>query len=130
MNRVKCHLDRAQAWLTYLREHRDDEVPPTVAAEALRTALINAQGRAGTVHDREREIKKCLGEYYLISAKRRLEKIRRGAGESDAIAQEIQALRSDLARTVTYDNPTSLVDLGTDEDEMEFFLSSDPLKAE
>lgn len=122
-------ISRAAAWLKYLREGRTDLVPPNQAAEAVRVNVVNAGQSLSDFGTSETELWMHMFNYHQASALRCLNRLRLGVGKT---AMDIEDMRGHLAKAklAPDDKGLDLSDIGTDEDELRFFLTSDPLKAE
>jgi hypothetical protein len=127
--RKDCLTCRAKAWLDYVRAGRADLVPPSQAAEALRIAVANAGFTADEFGISEIELWMYVFNYHQGQALRCLTRLRLGVGETE---KAIADLRSHLAKAklAPGDEGLSLSDIGTDEDEIAFFRTSDPLQPE
>jgi hypothetical protein len=116
------------AWLKYIRDGRTDLVQPNRAVEAFRIAAANAGFRPDQLTSEAK-----LGMYvyngYQGLALQCLNRLRLGIGETE---KDIAAMRSHLAKAKLEpgDPGMELDDIGTDETEIAFFRTSDPLKAE
>lgn len=126
MDRKKFYGIRAAALLKYIREGFKGNLPPRLAVTAFRVATANA-GTPLEVVTSEIELEMCVHTYYLGVAIRQLEALRLGIGD---VEKGIVALRDALDQAKLGGEPAKLEDAGTSEAELEFFRTSDLLKAE